>query len=447
MRVVLIACSYPPEPVVGSFRAAKLARAFRDAGHDVDVITTRLPGEEGPLRADEPGLRVHVVREVPGPAAGYRRLKQLVSGRWSRARGREVAAEAHGASDTQVATPRRIPAWKRYIFSALWVPDNRQGFVPAALARARPLLETGVDLVYTTAPPFSTHLAGLLLKLRSGVRWVAEYRDPWIENRSRMHLRSKGADAVNRWLERMCVRHADQLVAVSEGTRDLLISKLPRSRAGDVLLALNGIDNLSVHGAEPRPESHPFTISHLGSCYGGRDPRPFLHALATVTRSQRLTRADVRVEFIGNCRNYMGESLEELAAELGLADIVEFHDWMPQEEARSRAGAADLFLLPFPNHQRLIPNKLFDYLGMRRPILALVHPEGETARLLRQLGGHYLVGENSAATIVPALQDAIANCGVGPQSGEQDEILQGLTTERQMQKLMDELVLVPRIPA
>jgi glycosyltransferase involved in cell wall biosynthesis len=434
MRILLLACSYPPDPVVGSFRAAKLARAFRDAGHDVDVITTRLPGEGAELRVDEPQLRVHTVREVPGPAEFYRHVKARFQGR------RRTASLAwiKQPSPATPAAPRRphVPRWKRYLFSALWVPDNRKGFVPTALVRSRAVLRDGVDLVYTTAPPFSVHLAGLILRLTRRVRWVAEFRDPWIENRSRLHLRSRGADALNRWLERLCVRHADQLVAVSEGTRDLLASKVPTHRQPDVLLALNGIDNLLSRHELQHGSRGPFRVSHIGSCYGGRDPRPFLHALSRIVERRRLTREDVHVEFIGHCRNYVEESLEQLVDKLGLASIVEFHDWVPQEEARARAQSADLFLLPFPEHQRLIPNKLFDYLGFRKPILALVHPDGETTRLLHRVGGHYVVTDNSIDSTEAALEEALLHRGMRKGSAEEDMVLLELTTEHQLQSLL-----------
>jgi glycosyltransferase involved in cell wall biosynthesis len=434
MRILLIACSYPPDPVVGSFRAAKLARAFSNAGHEVDVVTSRLEGESNALRVDAPRLRVHTVREVAGPQAAYRRLKAALAGRTpetapgpSRPGGRRHEPEP--------------PRWKRYLLSAMSVPDNRKGFVPAALAKARPILRSGVDLVYTTAPPFSTHLAGLAIRRTAGIRWVAEFRDPWTENKSRRHLRSRGADAVNRWLERLCVRHADQLVAVSEGTRVLLAAKLPEHRRRDVLLALNGIDNLLPVAEVADITSGAFRIVHLGDCYAGRDPRPFLRALANVVARKRLDARDIRMEFIGNCRHYAGASLEGLVAELGIADVVVFHDWMPQTEARRQARTADLFLLPFPRHQGLIPNKLFDYLGFRKPILAFVDPEGETARILRRTGRHHVVTDASVEAAERAIETALAERGRSADADGSESVLLELTTERQMHNLLTSLSL------
>jgi glycosyltransferase involved in cell wall biosynthesis len=433
MRILLIACSYPPDPVVGSFRAAKLVQAFRSAGHEVDVITSRLPGDAGPFRIDEPRLRVHTVREWPGPPAAYRWLKGVVR--------RAPAPVEAGHASNGGARDRPMSRFKRYVLSMLWVPDNRKGFVPAALARSRAILREGVDLVYTTAPPFSAHLAGLAIRLGTRTRWVAEFRDPWTENRSRRHMRSRGSDAVNRRLEQLCVKHADQLVAVSEGTRDLLAAKVPPARRDQVLLALNGIDNLLPRGEVPAMAQGAFRIVHIGNCYAGRDPRPFLEALSNLAARRRLTPDDVQVEFIGHCRRYAGESLEHLVEDLGLAPFVRFTDWLPQEEARARARTADLFLLPFPKHQRLLPNKVFDYLGFRKPILAFVHPEGETARLLRRLGGHHLVTDGAVDAAERVIETAMAQRGRGlPAPGEDDALLE-LSTEHQMRSLLRALAL------
>lgn len=430
MKAVLIACSYPPDPVVGSFRAEKLVNALLEGGHAVDVITARLPGEEGSLRVERADLRVHAVREVPGPKTLYRRVKRAL-----------VAARGGGASEGNAAgsvpRDRHVPGWRRFLLSLVWVPDDRQGFIPAALWRALPLMRRAVDLVYTTAPPFSDHLVGLVLKRVTGVRWVAEFRDPWVENRNRSaSVRSRPVDALNRWLERQCVRHADQLVAVSEGTAGLLRGKLPSGETDRVLLALNGIDNLLPAGSATGRGGGPFRMMHLGNCYGGRDPRLFLRALAGIAGRRGLTARDVRIDFVGHCRVFHGESLEELAQDLGIGELVHFTDWIPISEARARAREADLFLLPLPHHRGIIPNKLFDYLGFRKPILALVHPEGEAARMLERLGGHYLVRDERQESMEEALEQALGRRHEVRYSTDREALLAEWTTDHQLRDLL-----------
>jgi glycosyltransferase involved in cell wall biosynthesis len=444
MKILMIACSYPPDPFVGSFRADKVARAMRDAGHEVDVITARRPDERASLRVNEPGLRVHTVRERGGPLTLYRRLARGLRPNGSSTNPDSVSARLTGSAGA--AEGRKVPLWKRYMLSAVWVPDDRQGFIPAALRRARPIMRDGIDLLYTTAPPFSDHLIGLILKRRSGVQWTAEFRDPWIENANRhAYLRSRGMDAVNRFLERRCVRRADRLVAVSRGTADLLRAKLPAHEQDKVLLAMNGIDNLMPED-EVQAGSGPLRIAHIGNCYGSRDPRLFLRALAAVAHRRQLTDMDVQVEFIGNCRSYRGESLQHLVAELGISGIVRFADWMPQSEARARASAADLFLLPFAQERGIIPNKLFDYLGFRKPILAFVHGEGEVAQMLRRLDGHFLVTDQEQGTaerMIERALDTARDTVVGSQS---QALLEAWTTPSQMRQLLSQLGLAGTTP-
>lgn len=437
MKILLIAHSFPPAPIVGAFRAGKVAEAFRSAGHQVEVVTARLPDEPGATRVEERNFGVHVVDELPGPLDLYGWLKRQLT--------QPSSSASQPAGDAGALSPQRSedpgPRWKRYILSSLVVPDKNKGFIVPAVMRSLPIVRGGVDLVYTTVPPYSDHLIGLVLKKMTGVRWVAEFRDPWTDNRKAADLRSAGADRVNRWLEKLCLDNADQIVSVAEGIHQLLTAKVPEPERDRFLVALNGIDNLSAR-RPPTDGSGPFRIVHTGSFYGGRDPRPFLVALGAVARKRRLSAENVRVELIGNSRNYRGVSLEDLAAELGIAELIEFYDWMPQEQARERSGTADLLLLPFLDPD-VIPNKLYDYLGARRAILAFVDAHGEAARMLNRVGGHYLVTDSDPGAAERTLEAALDGRNAPPPSRGQDAILEEWTTEVQMRRLMAGLAVVP----
>lgn len=432
MNVLLVAYSFPPDPLVGSFRAAKVAAAFRAAGHQVDVLTARLPGESAPVRLDEPDLRVHAVRTIPNPRHLYIRLKSLL-GRTKKA-GNVSRLEGEGAS-RQTAS-----RWKRLVISMLWLPDDMQGFIPTALARSLPLMKRGVDLVYTTAPPFSDHLVGLTLKRLTGVRWVAEFRDPWTDNPEKEVLKqSRPAAVVNRWLERQCLKSADQVITVAEATRELLVEKVPPEWQDRVKLVLNGIDQVESL-ARPRPQnggSRPFRIVYTGSFCAGRDPRSFLKGLAELRTRKALTAGDIQIEFIGS-DSYEGVSMREKVRALGLDDVVVFHDWMPQELARERMREADVLLLLFRDQRNQIPNKLYDYLGARRPILAMVDSAGEAARMLRTVGGHRLVLDAEPASFGSALEELIEQPrAAASASRDQEAVLEEWSTRRQMEKLID----------
>ena len=118
----------------------------------------------------------------------------------------------------------------------------------------------------------------------------------------------------------------------------------------------------------------------------------------------------MRVDFAGECRSYDGVSVEGMVEELGLADVVHFHDWMPHAEAQALIRGADLLLMIALGQPLQVPNKLFDYLGTRVPMLAVVDADGESARMLRRVGGHHLIPVSQGERVSEdALREALLN--------------------------------------
>lgn len=425
MRVLLLSYHFPPDQAVGGLRPAKLARALQSRGHDVTVIAateTIDPGWHGDV------LRV---RPLKNPREWYLQLKRRAS--------RKAASDAaHSVAVAAYAPPARPARLKRYVMSALWLPDDRQGFIPAAYGAAERLhVEAPFDLVYTSAPPFSTQLAGLLIHTMLGVRWIAEYRDPWLDGRVGFdHVRSAGVDRIARWLEDCCLRAASEVVTVTESTAQLLGTRRAALNRRAPIVALNGIDHLA---PTPAPRSGPIHVLYLGDLYLGRDPRPFLTALAELRKGPRWPRNDVVVEFVGECRWFRGESIEAMAIELGLQSVVQFHDRVPFAQIDRFLCRADILLLLAQRQPRQVPNKLYDYLGSGRHVLAFVDSDGETATMLSRAGGHIVVTErDDPARVTELVACAIDSCR-DPLATDVHR-LQEWTTERQMTLLVDRLM-------
>jgi glycosyltransferase involved in cell wall biosynthesis len=381
--VVLLAYHYPPSREVGALRAIKVARALAAAQHPVTVVRAAGAEEEPP--ADEQGIQVVSMVPAASPRQWYARLRGAARG--SAAGGADLAS----APATAWVPPRRASALKRLVLSLFWLPDDKQGFIwRAAKAAAEAVRRSGPGAVlYSTSPPHSTHLAALLAQLWTRAPWIMELRDPWTDNPGKpWYRRSAFADAVERWLERRCLARARLVVGVSEGICDLVERKLTRKVSGRVLLIRNGIDEVFTPGLKESGE--PMYILHVGTCYMGRDPRPFLQALASEVRSRGLGPSDVQVELVGRCEWFGGVSMREVVRELGLENLVRFIPWLPHAEARARLARADLLLLLAEGQPHQVPNKLYEYLGSRKRMLVFADPRGETARMVTAVGGHLL---------------------------------------------------------
>lgn len=428
-NVVLLAYHYPPSNEVGGLRAAKVARALRDAGHQVTVITARLPGEASDLRLEEEGLQVRAVVARRNPREFYAEWKQ----RRNQPR-QGTAAGAAADSNVTLGVPAKVPGWKRFIFSLLWLPDDKQGFIPSAIQAARPLIRPGSSVIYTSAPPFSTHLAGWWLRRKTGAPWVAEFRDPWTDNPWKpRHVRTSLSDVLERKLERRCLHSANLVVAVSEGIERVMRPKMI-GREDHLILVRNGIDQLSPPESRARPAG-PYRIVHVGSFYHGRDPRPFLRGLAALRTTRSLTPDEMEVQLVGQCRWFDGVSIEQEVEALGLADLVRFQDWVPHAAAQQLVNSADLLLLLAQNQPDQVPNKLYEYLGVRRPILAFVDPEGESARMLEQIGGHFVLTDGDTDRAEAALRRAL-NAETGNHRPDSSGILESWTSARQFSQLV-----------
>jgi len=437
MKVLVLAYAYPPFPIVGSIRPSKLVAKLLKAGHQVHVLTARLPGEKARYRQRAAGLTVETVATWPNPKALYRWIK--------RKRGRDPVrggddATPDAATIQRWSAPRTLPVLKRLILSALQTPDDLQGFIVPAAIRGLQAFATGPDLVYSTSPPPSSHLAALLVKGASGARWVAEFRDPWLGNEAMDaagRIRSAPTDALNARLEQLCLRRANRVVAVTRRASDIIASRLDLEKSGLIILARNGIDTL--RPLRPPSRRPPFSVVYLGEIGGGRDPRPFLRGVADLILQRGLREGDLSVDLVGNCKVYHDLDLEEEVDRLALSAFVRFRDWVDHKTAMEILDGADLLLLLAQRQRAQVPNKLYEYLGFARPILAFVDEDGESAELLREAGGHFLVSEKDHWNALPALEGALDSflTGDGFQGGTPNrERLMEWSSDRQFDHLL-----------
>src|SRR5262249_17363257 len=132
----------------------------------------------------------------------------------------------------------------------------------SAVATAERIVrEHSIRAVYSTAPPFSTHLAALRLKHRLGMKWIADFRDPLVRNPFRVQA---GVPArVDRFLERRIFRHADALVTVTDAIGQDWAAKSPDC-AGKIHVIWNGFDPAEKFPTPAVAHGPRRVLSHIG---------------------------------------------------------------------------------------------------------------------------------------------------------------------------------------
>jgi glycosyltransferase involved in cell wall biosynthesis len=165
----------------------------------------------------------------------------------------------------------------------------------------------------------------------------------------------------------------------------------------------NGYDAAEAAAVEAlTPGRDRFRITHAGMLTQNRTAVPFLRGLHRFLSNRAESRVDIEVLFVGARE----DKNEAAVRELGLEDVVEFHDSRPHDETLQLERRSHILLLikhVNPDYKGMVPGKLYEYIGLRRPILAL-SPDGEASRLVEGLRRGLLAPQENEAAIAGALE-------------------------------------------
>jgi glycosyltransferase involved in cell wall biosynthesis len=284
-------------------------------------------------------------------------------------------------------------------FGFLAQPDGWASWWPMAVMQGRKLIrEHHIDAIWSTYPIMTAHCIAYTLSRMSGLPWVADFRDPVAGSVGKENRHS--ARSQHRWEQRVAGAAAHTVFTTPGAMASYAASYPATAAAGRVSVIPNGYDeNLFEDMPEPlaRAPGQPLTLLHSGTLYpDGRNPMSFLTALANLKAKGRLGEADLRVVLrASGSEAVYGAELRRL----GLERMITLAPPISSREALlEQAGADGLLLFQGRRFDHQIPAKIYEYLRMRRPILALVGPGGDTDTFLRSTGCARIVAmENTAA--------------------------------------------------
>lgn len=348
-RLLLLAYHFPPDPSIGGVRPAHFCRHLPGLGWEPQVMTAA---------AQNPPLK----------------------------------ASVRAFADLFPEHNRGTLAWHRErLLRKLFFPGHlgigwAQPVAEAGVAWAREQKRMGVKAALLSSyPPLGVHLAAMRIQKKTGMPWIADFRDPLgYDPTGQLSPLARGAQ---RWLERAVFERADVILANTDTMAERWRSAYPK-QAGKIHVIWNGYDAADEIGPAAVPQRAVRWLTHLGSLYTGRHPGAVTEALAALIDAGKLAAGSVVVRQIGpSADTELDRSPATRRAQR--EGWLQLDGSKPQAEAFAVAQASDVLLLLQPQSDHQVPGKLFEYLRLGRPILAVVPRNSPIEMILSQSGVPY----------------------------------------------------------
>jgi glycosyltransferase involved in cell wall biosynthesis len=369
-KILIITYYWPPSGGAGVQRWLKFSKYLPEFGYEPIILTvdekqaSYAQLDESLLKEVSPELAVYKTKTFE-PYNLYRKLsakKEIPYG---------------GFSNQKKITV--FEKFSRFVRGNFFIPDPRKGWNRYALKKALELIRTeNIETVVTSGPPHSTHLIGRRIKEMTGIRWIADFRDPWTDIYYYKDLYLSGPAArYDKMLEKKVLTEADKIITVSEEVGKLLLRKF-EGPAGKIAIIPNGYDEADFENIASFRNDF-FTIAYTGTISMSYGINHFVEAVALLPEK---VKNQLKIRFVGN----VPDEILNLFHLNNLGPIVEVLGYIPHEMAIAQMVNASLLLMAIPDtsdNKGIVTGKFFEYLAAHKPILAIGPPGGQVDRLVQ----------------------------------------------------------------
>ncbi len=367
MKVLIITYYWPPAGGPGVQRWLKFVKYFRE--FDIEPVVYIPENPTYPLVDDS------LLSEIP---EGVTIIKHSIFEPYRFAQFFSKK-EANTISKGIIANKEKQSFIQRlllFIRGNFFIPDARKFWVkPSVKYLTHYLKEHNIDAVITTGPPHSVHLIGKELKQIIGIKWLADFRDPWttIGYHDKLKLTKKSIQK-HKTLEKDVLGVSDHIVVTSFATQ----KEFAEITTTPISVVTNGYD---IEKVEKTILDTNFTISHIGSLLSGRNPIHLWNALSELVRENQAFANLFKLQLVGAVSDDVLSSIKEA----GLSDCLMLKGYVPHAEAiKIQRSSQVLLLIEIDSEETkcIIPGKLFEYMVSKRPILAIGPKDADVSRLI-----------------------------------------------------------------
>jgi glycosyltransferase involved in cell wall biosynthesis len=267
----------------------------------------------------------------------------------------------------------------RYVRANFFIPDARVFWVKAATKSfLKQHTKTAFDVLITTGPPHSLHLVGLKAKAHHDIKWIADFRDPWVgffQNQSLPMTRA--AMSAHEDLQCRVLKKADRVVVTAPSLAEEFKEFNKR-----ITVLTNGYEKMFNSSA-----TNTNALVYAGSLKAQQNPSCLWQAIQELTQESKSFAAQFSLEIYGN----VAANIRQEVSDFGIEKWVKFFGYQSKAQLDKRLPSAKALLLlgiDMSNTHNIIHGKLFEYMAANRPVLGVgpIPSDMESLFEVHQLG-------------------------------------------------------------
>ncbi len=354
-KVLVIAYYFPPMGLSGVQRTLKFVKYMKNYNWEPTVLTAANAGyyaHDTSLLKEAESLSVKILRTG----------------------GNDINSRL--AKKGTVKMPREIiRKTLSRVSNTFFIPDNKKGWANKALLKASELLANEhFDLIFVSAPPFSSVNMAVQLKQKFNLPLIVDYRDLWFGNQFAFYP-TPFHKYLHKRMEYRALRAADKIIATNRKMKEKIIKRYKFLTFEDIYIIPHGYDPQDIESVQPEKKVNTkMWLTYSGIFYEFITPKYFLKAFKKLTIERPDVAANIELQFIGLLRS----ENRKLIRKLELQEFVKEFGYLNHNDALVKIMASDVLWLMVGrgrNADTISSGKLYEYFGTRKPIIASL-PEG-----------------------------------------------------------------------
>lgn len=373
-NVLIVAYYFPPSGGPGVQRVLKFCKYLYEFEWRPVVLTVS--------DADYPARDESLLKEIPDFVKVYRSKIFEPYDIYRKLTGKKPGASIDVNTIPKPGEKRKISEIiAEFIRATFFIPDARIGWYPYAVSLGKEIIKKEkIDLIYSSSPPYTSSIIAKKLHIVSGKPWVAGFRDPWtgfLSTPKRWFL----PRAIDKCLEKSVFKTCNAMEVAWKGIIKDFSNKYPDIDTNKCIHIDNGFDSQDFPQDSYVPNDR-FTVTYTGSMYGKRNPETFLKAVEELVKDGKVDINKIKLRFVGR----FGNEVLEMFKNDTLRNSIEVINYLPHSESVKLLIKSEALLMivdDYTGNEEIVPGKVFEYIGSKRPIITLA-PQGAVTNLIQE---------------------------------------------------------------